>query len=80
MSSNRSEGISILAIWNKILTTRRPHLVKELSEMLNSSEPEYADVLMAKEFIDGSTVIRLKEHLFEDKTKWYFSASEREKV
>lgn len=80
MNSSKSEGTSILSIWNKILMNRRPHLVKELSDMLNSSEPEYADVLMAKEAIEESTVIRLKEHLFEDKSKWYFSTSEREKV
>ncbi|CAM1511039.1 Fc.00g085520.m01.CDS01 [Cosmosporella sp. VM-42] len=68
----------IFSIWNKVLLLR-PSYVSHLSNMLNSSEPEYADVSMAKDFIQPMTVEFLKEHLFSNASKWYYSVKEKNK-
>ena len=79
MASSRVEGLQILAIWDKVLPLRPP-LRSELSDLLNSVEPKYADVILANEGLKEQTAILLKDHLFKDKSKWYFSATEKEKV
>ncbi|KAM0562092.1 hypothetical protein ACHAPJ_002536 [Fusarium lateritium] len=66
---------AILAIWDLALK-QHPRCVKLLSEMLN--DWRWADVELAQKFIKKDTVICLRDRLFEDKSKWYFSTSERQ--
>ncbi|KAF4952877.1 hypothetical protein FSARC_12550 [Fusarium sarcochroum] len=75
LSSPEEECEAILSIWDLALK-QQPHCVKLLSEMLN--DWRWADVELAKKFIKKDTVIRLRDYLFEDKSKWYFSTSERQ--
>ncbi|KAM5369264.1 hypothetical protein ACJZ2D_009085 [Fusarium nematophilum] len=77
LSSPAEECRAIFAIWNRALQVR-PELVGSLSDMLNCSDREYADVAMAKEVMEGTTVWRLKEHLFSDRSKWYRSVREKD--
>lgn len=73
------ETRAILSIWNKVLLVR-PTYVRHLSDMLNSSDPEYADVSMAKSLMRIETAVRLKEYLFSDSTNWYYSVGEKKEV
>ncbi|KAF4985700.1 hypothetical protein FDECE_16375, partial [Fusarium decemcellulare] len=78
ISSSKEECRAILSIWGFVLK-RQPTYVRELSDMLNSTLPLWADVAMAKDVIKRDTVTCLKEHLFSDTSKWYHSNKEKVK-
>ncbi|KAL2132430.1 hypothetical protein VTI74DRAFT_3799 [Chaetomium olivicolor] len=48
------EARAILAIWSRVLAAK-PEMVLELSAMLNSTEPEYADISGAKRHMNFET-------------------------
>ncbi|KAF7562022.1 hypothetical protein G7046_g2127 [Stylonectria norvegica] len=69
------ESEAYSAIWNEVLIVRPGH-ISLLSEMLNS-DPCYADVSMAKLTMHKATIAASRKHLFEDKTKWFYTAEEK---
>jgi hypothetical protein len=75
------ESRTILAIWARVLTAK-PEMVRELSDMLNISEPLYADVSGARHHMNIETSSMLKEYLFGEpfEGKWYYSSEEKSKV
>lgn len=74
-----AEGKAILAIWKSVMADR-PDMVKEFSDMLNSDEPQYADVFDAKFNLehDRTTATMLRDYLLGGglRGKWYYSAEE----
>jgi hypothetical protein len=81
VSSHAEESMFMFRIWNRVLRTK-PELVKHLSEMLNSEEPAYADVLGAERHLLPETAARLKDYLCGSSfsRRWYYSAREKSKV
>ncbi|KAJ4325301.1 hypothetical protein N0V84_003522 [Fusarium piperis] len=77
LSSAEEEGRAILKIWEAALL-KRPGLVGELSDMLNSSDPQWAEVSMLSAGLLPGTADKLAQHLLSDTSKWYYSARERE--
>lgn len=77
----KEESRAILAIWNQVLTVK-PQLIEDLSDMLNSPDPEYADVSMAEKYMKIETACRLKEFLTSERFagKWYYTDMERSDV
>ncbi|KAF4985482.1 hypothetical protein FDECE_16525, partial [Fusarium decemcellulare] len=75
LSSCEEEGLAILSIWDWVLR-RQPTYVAKLSEILNSPE-SWADVFMASELMTKETAVRLRDYLFSDTSRWYYSAKER---
>lgn len=75
----QQESWAIFNIWDSALA-KQPNLVGDLSDMLLSKDPEYADVVSAKDMVKSSTAIRLKDHLFSDSSKWYYCQEEAMKV
>jgi hypothetical protein len=75
------ESKAILAIWSSVLVAV-PEMVQELSDMLDTTEPEYADVSGAKKHINLETASILREYLFGEEFagKWYYSGVEKSKV
>jgi hypothetical protein len=81
VSGADEEARAILAIWSKVLMAK-PEMVTELSAMLNTTEPQYADVVGAKRHTNFETARRLKEYLFGEQFagKWYYSIEEKNLV
>ncbi|RSL99754.1 hypothetical protein CEP52_009561 [Fusarium oligoseptatum] len=77
LGSPEEEGRSILAIWQAALV-ERPELVGELSDILNSSDPQWAEVSMLGVGLLPGTADKLAQHLLSDTSKWYYSPRERE--
>ncbi len=75
------EARAILAIWSEVLAAR-PDMVPELSAMLNTTEPQYADLYGVKGQMDFATASRLKEYLFGSQFagKWYYCEVEKNQV
>ncbi|KAI5460181.1 hypothetical protein BGZ63DRAFT_426122 [Mariannaea sp. PMI_226] len=67
---------SILGIWEQVLA-KKSHYVSKLNDMLLSSEPGYADVWAAKDYIKLQVAFRLKNYLLSDSEAWYYSAKEK---
>jgi hypothetical protein len=63
VSGADEEARAIFAIWSKVLAVK-PEMVTELSAMLNTADPQYADVVGAKKHMNFETARRLKEYLF----------------
>ncbi|CAK7204861.1 hypothetical protein SEUCBS139899_007623 [Sporothrix eucalyptigena] len=74
------EARAMLAIWEAALTLR-PDLIAELSNMLNSSKPRYADVTGARWYMTKKTASLLKAYLRggERARNWYYSDTEKNK-
>ncbi|KAJ4169914.1 hypothetical protein NW754_006059 [Fusarium falciforme] len=79
LGSAEEEGRAILAIWQAALV-ERPGLVGELSDILNSSDPQWAEVSMLRVGLLPGTADKLAQHLLSDTSKWYYSPREREEV
>ncbi|KAI8678820.1 hypothetical protein NCS55_00604500 [Fusarium keratoplasticum] len=77
LGSAEEEGRAILAIWQAALV-ERPGLVGELSDILNSSDPQWAEVSMLRVGLLPDTADKLAQHLLSDTSKWYYSPRERE--
>ncbi|KJR86018.1 uncharacterized protein SPSK_08727 [Sporothrix schenckii 1099-18] len=82
VGSAGEEGRAMLAIWNAVLQ-EYPSLAtsaENLSDMLNTVEPEYADVSGAK-YMPRMLAESLKRHLFSrvPQNKWYYSSVEKSK-
>lgn len=73
------ESKAILTIWAGVLAAK-PQLVQQLSDMLNTDEPKYADVSIAKRNMTVEMASKLKDFLFEASGKWYYTAKEKSKV
>ncbi|KAK3309069.1 uncharacterized protein B0T15DRAFT_483533 [Chaetomium strumarium] len=67
VASANEEARAILGIWSKALEAK-PDLVSELSAVLNTTEPEYADIAEAKRFMK-----------FETARKWYYCSEDKNK-
>ncbi|KAL6356080.1 hypothetical protein LRP88_09668 [Fusarium phalaenopsidis] len=76
LGSAEEEGRAILAIWQAALV-ERPGLVGELSDILNSSDPQWAEVSMLRVGLLPGTADKLAQHLLSDTSKWYYSPRER---
>ncbi|KPM39023.1 hypothetical protein AK830_g7545 [Neonectria ditissima] len=74
------EARAILAIWSRVLVVR-PDLVQDLSGMLNTREPDYADVMGAKRFLDRATALCLKNYLLGTQFagRWYYCSEDKSK-
>jgi len=81
VASADEEARAILAIWSKALEAK-PDLVSELSAVLNTTEPTYADIAGAKRFMNFETAARLKEYLVGSQFagKWYYCSEDKNKV
>jgi hypothetical protein len=55
-------------------------MVLELSDMLNTAYPLYADTSGAKRNLKIDMACKLKEHLFSIPDTWYYTAAEKAKV
>ncbi|UPK89522.1 hypothetical protein LCI18_000457 [Fusarium solani-melongenae] len=77
LSSAEEEGRVFLEIWQAALV-ERPDLVGELSDILNSSDPQWAEVSMLGAGLLPGTTDKLAQHLLSDTSKWYYSPRERE--
>ncbi|VUC24627.1 unnamed protein product [Clonostachys rosea] len=75
VTQSREECRAILNIWNEALQ-QRPDLIAAFHDMLLSTDPEYADVLWAKALMRLELAAKLRDHLFSDQTKWYYSDKE----
>ncbi|GAB1315574.1 hypothetical protein MFIFM68171_05784 [Madurella fahalii] len=78
LASAEEESRAILAIWNNVLVTR-PEMASELSIMLNTNEPRYADVLGAKKLMSFETARLLARYLFGKQFEgtWYHCSEEK---
>ena len=75
------ESQAILTIWQHVLLSHTA-LVPDLVEMLDSDEPEYADVSMAEWHLREAVVLMIKDHLLGDQFagKWYYAGDEGNRV
>lgn len=75
------ESATILDIWAEALVVK-PGLVGEFSHMLNTRQPEYADVAGVGRNIGRKTAQILKNHLTGEpyRRKWYYSPQEKSNV
>lgn len=79
--SANGQAKAIMAIWNSVLAIR-PMLAAELSDMLNSTTTDYADVAGAETDLSYESAVLLRRHLLGGSSKqlWYFSAKEKAEV
>ncbi|KAK4238256.1 hypothetical protein C8A03DRAFT_43955 [Achaetomium macrosporum] len=72
------EARAILAIWSRVLAAR-PEVASELSDMLNTTEPQYADVSGAKRHMNVETACRLEKYLIGDQFAgtWYYCGEDK---
>ncbi|KAK6864253.1 hypothetical protein PG995_000781 [Apiospora arundinis] len=72
-----NEAKAIAAIWTSIIQ-KKPDLISELSHMLDTRKPEYADISHAGTFLQKEVIDKLKNHLtaapFEK--RWYYTLNE----
>lgn len=80
MASANEESKAIHDIWRRVVIERKPALISDLSEMLNSTQSLYTDVQHAFENLQKETAISLRTHLFSIERKWYYSAEEKSQV
>ncbi|KAI0383054.1 hypothetical protein F5Y04DRAFT_279296 [Hypomontagnella monticulosa] len=77
VASADDESRAILAIWNQVLLSNK-HLVGKFHGLLNSEEPEYADVARAEVFIHMESRDYLKNYLLEElEGMWFFAVKEK---
>lgn len=77
--SPEEEARLIYSIWNKVLLVQ-PSYFYNLSEMLNCSNPEFADVSMAGNLVGFEIASGLQKQLFSGGTNWYYSTTEKAQV
>ncbi|KAK7908275.1 hypothetical protein PG985_015578 [Apiospora marii] len=79
LAGGYDEAKAIFAIWEDVLR-QKPELVSELHSMLNTRNPEYADVSQARTFLSAEVVNRLKTYLFSKpfEKRWYHARSEKD--
>ncbi|CAH0029149.1 unnamed protein product [Clonostachys rhizophaga] len=75
IASSNTECWTILNIWNDALQ-QKPDLIAALHEMLLSTDPGYADVHLAESLMGIELAKKLRDHLFSDQSKWYYSDKE----
>ncbi|KAH6633897.1 hypothetical protein B0J18DRAFT_452760 [Chaetomium sp. MPI-SDFR-AT-0129] len=77
VGSANEEARSILGVWSKALEVK-PEVVSELSALLNTIEPKYADIAGAKSNMNFETASRLKTYLggAQFANKWYYSSED----
>lgn len=73
------ETRAILSIWNHAIRNDRA-LVESLHELLDTREPEYADVERAQDLIQGETENFLKDYLLGFGDRWYYTSMEKDDV
>jgi hypothetical protein len=75
LTADGCKSQAILIIWSHALV-RKPELAAVLSTMLNSTDPQYADVAAAGKHMGFETAARLRRHLFGHgphfEGKWYY--------
>jgi hypothetical protein len=80
LTADGCKSQAILIIWSHALV-RKPELAAVLSTMLNSTDPQYADVAAAGKHMGFETAARLRRHLFGHgphfEGKWYYCGEER---
>ncbi|KAH9900338.1 hypothetical protein F4778DRAFT_791612 [Xylariomycetidae sp. FL2044] len=80
LASANAESKAILDIWNEALKDQYNNkgLIAKFHEMLNSRDPEYADVAGAERFIGSKTALCLRDYLLsqEHGRRWYFTSEE----
>lgn len=81
VGSADEEARAITGIWSKALEAK-PELVSELSAVLNTTEPKYADIAGAERFMNFETTWRLKQYLVGSQFagKWYYCGEDKNKV
>ena len=81
VSGANEEAKAILKIWSSVLAAE-PEMVAELSAMLNTTEPRYADVAGATAYMNFATACRLKEYLLGSQFagKWYYCSGDKNQV
>ncbi|KAK5994360.1 hypothetical protein PT974_04834 [Cladobotryum mycophilum] len=77
-TKTEEEGYAIINIWDAVISFR-PEYVAHLSDMLLLSKPECADVAVATatECMSKRAATVLRDHLFSDGSKWYYSVDEK---
>jgi hypothetical protein len=78
VASAKQEARAILAIWSQVLA-EKPEMVQELSDMLNTDDPKYADVAGAKS-MSFEMASQLMEYICGDEFpgKWYFCEGDKD--
>jgi hypothetical protein len=73
VANAREESRAILLIWKRVLATK-PEMAQELSAMLSTADPQYADVVGATKFMGIATATCLRDYLFGEQFegKWYY--------
>lgn len=84
VASADEEGRAILAIWDSVLQEHPdswPEMAALFSDMLNTEDPEYADVFKAK-YLTKDMAEALKTHLLDGprQYKWYYQGKEKSEV
>lgn len=81
LAGANDEARAIFAIWRDVLR-QKPELVSELHKMLNTRDPEYADVSQARIYLNREVIVRLKTYLFSEpfEKRWYHARSEKDMV
>lgn len=81
VESAEEEARGILNIWSKALNAK-PEVVSELNALLNTTEPNYADMAGAKINMNFETATRLKEYLVSSQfaNRWYYCSEDQDKV
>lgn len=79
----KEEAQAILAIWRGVLEVR-PEMVQDLSDLLNTEDPQYADVHNAKHNLvyDKFIATSLRDYLLGEQFRgtWYYCAEHKRKV
>jgi hypothetical protein len=72
------ESRAILAIWDRVLAIK-PEMAQELSAMLGTADPQYADVFGATKYIGIAIASRLGDYLFGEQFegKWYYCSEDK---
>ncbi|KAI8966872.1 hypothetical protein F5Y11DRAFT_7300 [Daldinia sp. FL1419] len=71
------ESTAILDIWGSAFRLQS-NLVEKFHELLNSDQPEYADVSQAEYHVTSDMTSHIKTYLLEEfKDRWLYSAKER---
>jgi hypothetical protein len=72
------EANAIQRIWDQLLGMK-PAMISDLSDILNSKDPLYADVNKAKDYMSKDVIGQLRDYLLSNQfsNRWYFTADEK---
>ena len=73
------ESAAIWRIWSKALEAEPKHVGK-FSDLLNATQPEFADVADASSGSGKKKIAKLLKSFLVDKNRWYYSPEERKSV